>query len=289
MAPRNECQQPSFPPVRACLFGMDGLLLDTEDKATECRNRILAKYGRPNLPWHIKAQMMGRPGMEAGMIYWAWAELTITPEEHAAELAAHQREIFPSAAPLPGVEKLLGDLSDTHQGGGGGGHRVHLALATSSSRASLPLKTSHLPPTLFAAFEVVVAGDDERVSADRGKPLPNISIYLAALRGLNESLLPLIDDDDGEEHVQGVEAARRAGMRGVWCPHPMLERELGGVGGHAEVLAGLTGAAGADFEANTLGEIGDGWGEYLPSLENFPFAKYGIVLAEKDTSPSEES
>ncbi|KAL8408385.1 hypothetical protein RB594_006990 [Gaeumannomyces avenae] len=218
---------------------MDKLLLDTEDKATEYRNKILAKYGHPNLPWHIEANIMGRPGMEAGMIYWAWAELTITPEEHAAELAAHQREISPSAAPLAGVEKLLSDLSDTHQGGGGGGHRVHLAL-----------KTSHLPPTLFAAFEAVVTGDDERVSADRGKPLPDI--YLAALRAPNESQLPLLDDDDGEEEeeqqqpkpirpdeclvledsVQGVEAARRAGMRVIWCPHPMLERELGGVGGH---------------------------------------------------------
>ena len=41
---------------------MDGLLLDTEDIYTKCNNMILQEYGRPNLPWEIKAQLQGRPG-----------------------------------------------------------------------------------------------------------------------------------------------------------------------------------------------------------------------------------
>lgn len=50
-----------FPNVRACLFDMDGLLLDTEDIYTACNNVILQEYGRPKLPWKIKAQLQGRP------------------------------------------------------------------------------------------------------------------------------------------------------------------------------------------------------------------------------------
>ena len=54
----------SFPKVRACLFDMDGLLLDTEDIYTLCNNVILHQCGRPSLPWNIKAQLQGRPGPE---------------------------------------------------------------------------------------------------------------------------------------------------------------------------------------------------------------------------------
>ena len=40
---------------------MDGLLIDSEDKYTVCTNDVLREYGKPDLPWHIKAQMQGRP------------------------------------------------------------------------------------------------------------------------------------------------------------------------------------------------------------------------------------
>lgn len=71
----------SFPPVRACLFDMDGLLLDTEDLYTLCINLILEKYGRPKLPWSIKAKLQGRPGPQANKLLHDWAQLPITPEE----------------------------------------------------------------------------------------------------------------------------------------------------------------------------------------------------------------
>lgn len=43
---------------------MDGLLIDSEDLYTICTNEILAEYGKPKLPWNIKAQLQGRPGPE---------------------------------------------------------------------------------------------------------------------------------------------------------------------------------------------------------------------------------
>ena len=61
-------ESPKFSPVRACLFDMDGLLLNTEDMYTSCNNAILHKYNRPSLPWAIKAQMQGRPGPEVSSI-----------------------------------------------------------------------------------------------------------------------------------------------------------------------------------------------------------------------------
>jgi len=43
---------------------MDGLLIDSEDLYTICTNELLHEYGKPDLPWNIKAQMQGRPGPE---------------------------------------------------------------------------------------------------------------------------------------------------------------------------------------------------------------------------------
>ncbi len=37
----------SFPPVRACIFDVDGLLINSEDIYTEAMNNILHEYGRP--------------------------------------------------------------------------------------------------------------------------------------------------------------------------------------------------------------------------------------------------
>lgn len=46
---------------------MDGLLLDTEDRYTMITNAILQEYGKPLLPWDIKAQLQGRPQPEVRM------------------------------------------------------------------------------------------------------------------------------------------------------------------------------------------------------------------------------
>ena len=71
----------SFPPVRACLFDMDGLLIDSEDKYTDVTNAILREFGRPDLPWHIKATLQGRSGPAAGKIFSEWAQLPLTYTE----------------------------------------------------------------------------------------------------------------------------------------------------------------------------------------------------------------
>ena len=49
-----------FPPVRLCIFDVDGLLIDSEDIYTEIYNNILHEYGKPNLPWSVKAKQQSR-------------------------------------------------------------------------------------------------------------------------------------------------------------------------------------------------------------------------------------
>ena len=47
---------------------MDGLLIDSEDKYTAITNSILQEYGKPTLPWSIKAQLQGRPQPEVCLL-----------------------------------------------------------------------------------------------------------------------------------------------------------------------------------------------------------------------------
>lgn len=282
---------------------MDGLLLDTEDIYTHCINILLAKYGRPSLPWSIKAKLQGRPGPQANELFHSWAQLPISNEDYIAQYSALQREHFPSCKALPGVEQLLSDLGRTRwwdvkdnkdngeSKGDGDGKRVHIALATSSNSANFALKTAHLTD-LFTVFSAPrrVLGDDPRIQPGRGKPLPDI--YLLALDTINATLLPEgsppIRPEEClvfEDSVPGVEAGRRAGMRVIWCPHPQL-RELYR-GREDDILAGRMGEAGAGVDEHQLGEVGDGWAELLETLEGFPYEKYGIAVPPREVEGDE--
>jgi pseudouridine-5'-monophosphatase len=282
-------RQSNTPPprIRAALFDMDGLLIDSEDLYTISTNTILERYGKPPIPWSIKAQLQGRPGPQAGQIFHQWAQLPISREEFMAQQRELQTKLFPSTKPLPGVMELLAGLKK---------RGVHMALATSSHAANFKLKSAHLNE-LFKYFapEHQVLGDDPRIPAGRGKPAPEI--YLLALSTLNKTLetqgQPPIQPEEClvfEDSVPGVESGRRAGMQVVWCPHPELLVEY--KGREPAVLAGLTGEHKDDEEQQLQkteveeaqgkrsvgmpGEIDDGWARLLKSLEDFPYDSYGM-------------
>ena len=276
----------SFPPVRACIFDVDGLLIDSEDAYTLVTNTILRENNRPDLPWKIKAQLQGRPAPQAGVIFREWAKLPISEEEFLARSMELQAEAFKHCKPLPGVEVLLKRLAAAEP-------KVHMALGTSSIRRNYDIKTKPMTE-MFSVFKEaqIVTGADPRIPNGRGKPLPDI--YLVALQTINEHINetgtgePEIKPEECivfEDSVPGIEAGRRAGMRVVWCPHPGLLNEYAGK--EKEVLAGRTGEhKEEDIELKGssiikgspghVGEIDDGWAEQLRTLEDFDFGKYRI-------------
>lgn len=282
--------QKSLPAIRACLFDMDGLLIDSEDKYTICTNEVLREFGKPDIPWHIKCQLQGRPSPAAGKIFQDWAQLPIPREEFYRKTQALQRKYFPTCAPLAGIPQLLQTISKRTD------PKIEMALATSSARMNFELKTGHLGD-LFSVFqqENRVLGDDPRIGAGRGKPAPDI--YLVALETINARLrregqreITPAECLVFEDSVPGVESGRRAGMQAVWVPHPGLLNEF--KGREEAVLAGQTGEHKEIEEKNeeigvverdgqgrkkgAPGEIGDGWARLLPSLEKFPYADYQI-------------
>ena len=259
---------------------MDGLLINTEDLYTLCANNVLEKYGKPPLPWSIKAQLMSVPGSTTGDVFHNWAQLPIRREQFAREQTEQQVLHFPECEPLPGAQKLLSDLKDARTNTNS---YVEIALASSSKRYQYDLKVRR-PETkkLLSTFheDRLILGDDSRLQRGRGKPAPDI--YLLALQVINSSLegsCAKISPEEClvlEDSVPGVEAGRRAGMRIVWVPHPGLAAEY--TGREKEVLAGRTGLVEIGDKWQ-LGDVDDGWAEQLPSLEMFPFERFGVEVS----------
>lgn len=208
-------------------------------------------------------------------------------------LSAQHDERFRRSELLPGVQELLHNLS----------HRVNppvcMGLASTSSRSLFEIKTSHLPSirdTFPAQFCVFV--DDITAAGMQGKPAPDV--FLLVLQHINSTL-----EEEGmrediqpreclvfEDSIAGVEAARQAGMRVVWVPHPGLLAVC--EGWIDEVLQGTTERVGEEvgplFPRSDPCSVGrqhgdscvskseDGWAECITSLLQFRYDRYGIHL-----------
>lgn len=270
----------SFPAVRACIFDMDGLLINSEDILTLCTNHLLEKYGRPIFTSSIRAQLMGVPDSTNGDIFHNWAKLPISREEFTRELKEQMQLRFPDCEPLPGAQTILSNLNRASSAPSG--DKIKLALASSTKSHAYRLKTSK-PETqeLLNFFQPGnrILGDDSRLRKGRNKPAPDI--YLVALESLNSargSHEKAIEPNEClvfEDSVAGVESGRRAGMRVVWVPHPdvAVEYRLK----EKEVLAARSAMFNLGDE-HQLGEIDDGWAESIASLRDFNYEKYGIAL-----------
>ncbi|KAI4283771.1 MAG: hypothetical protein L6R38_001936 [Xanthoria sp. 2 TBL-2021] len=294
--------QPAFPTVRACIFDVDGLLINSEDIYTEIYNKILHSYGKPSLKWTTKAlqQSRGKIGHERLI---SSTSLPLTVAEFQAEVANHHAP-FTNCHPLPGVLTLLQTLSTASP-------PIYLAMASSTTKSFFATKTSHLPSlTSYFAPRTCLFRDDEDMQTKKGKPAGDI--FLLAMERINASLT---DANSGGEDIQrlrageclvfedsiaGVAAGRAAGMRVCWVPHEGLREVCKGL--EREVLAGNMNeveerllaleADRASIGPEVVGPIGegkadgtgrvdrlvseDGWAEMIGSLEQFDYARYGI-------------
>jgi HAD superfamily hydrolase (TIGR01509 family) len=215
--------------LRAVIFDMDGVLIDSEPIATRVITREARKFGAEITHEDLEA---GR-GM-LGRVFWAFikkryrlpesAEYYMNAFDVGKEIAEYSPEIL-----APGCRELLADLREAS---------VLIGLATSGSRRRVEAVLEIMQWT--ETFDTVVCAAD----VTEGKPDPEIFLLAAERLGVAPGNC-LVFEDSG----RGIEAARAAGMVAVGYT---------GLGATADSLAAADHLL-ADFRNVTVADLRGVW------------------------------
>ncbi len=189
----------------ACLFDLDGLLLDTEPLHARAWSEAAGQFGR-RLSDAELLTLRGRRRLDCARQVREWIGETAWPPPTIEALLAVRQPIAESllvhARPMPGAPELVSRCRQLD---------LPMALVTSSSRPAVALKAA--PHPWLAQIEVRVHGDDPELVA--GKPAPDG--FLLAARRLG---VAAADCWAFEDSPAGTEAALAAGCHvHVLLPH----------------------------------------------------------------------
>lgn len=179
-------------PIRAVVFDLDGLMVNTEDVFSLSGIELLARRGR-QMTSEIHHAMLGRRPAEAFDILRQITGIT----ESAEQLMAETRQIFESLQDehlqiMPGLPELLSEVRT---------RRLPKAVATSSPADYLSFMLQRFRLDDHFAFHLTA--EDVR----RGKPDPEIYLRAAELLSVPpESMLVLEDSEAGTRAAAGAGA-----------------------------------------------------------------------------------
>ena len=184
--------------VRAVVFDMDGLLVDTETIAREVMTQAAEALGR-ELPYDVFLRMVGMNFVASGKILAAhygdgfdvdafWAEST----------RRYQTTLAAGVVLKAGVVELLDYLDQ---------ERIPRAVATSSPHHDVDRNLGQ--HGLKERFDAIVARGDY----EHGKPAPDPFLKAAAALGVEPSHCLALEDSHN-----GIRAAHAAGMMAVMVP-----------------------------------------------------------------------
>ena len=204
----------------ACIFDMDGVLIDSGVWHRAAWQALLAEVGldpaRPDF-WRLT---IGRPGEEAVPLLLG----KTLPDREARRLARRKRDLYVELARggLRAVEGAPAFIEHLARRG------IPRAVGTSASRMDVERMLGAVG--LRRHFEVVVTSEDVRL----GKPDPEVYVLAARRLGAAPGACVVFEDS-----VVGIQAARRAGMRAIGVTTAYGEEELRAAGAEAVI---------ADFE-----------------------------------------
>jgi HAD superfamily hydrolase (TIGR01509 family) len=185
-----------MPVPAACLFDLDGLLLDTEPLHSEAWHQAAHHFGLGLTVDQLLA-LRGRRRFDCAeqVRQWIGQAGQVVPTVDAL-LAVRQpiaERLLPLAQPMPGAVTLIAACQD---------RKVPMAMVTSSSRAAVALKEA--PHPWLESIAVRVHGDDPALGA--GKPAPDPYRLAAQRLGVDPRDCWAFEDSQA-----GVQSALAAG------------------------------------------------------------------------------
>jgi len=191
----------------ACLFDLDGLLLDTEPLHAQAWHQAAEQFGCLLSGEQLLA-LRGRRRLDCAAQVIAWIQEAGGRAPSSDALLAVRQPIAEAllihAQPTPGAVALVERCVAL---------AIPMALATSSSRAAVALKTA--PHPWLEAITTRVHGDDPALTA--GKPAPDVFLLAAARLGVAPDQSWAFEDSPA-----GAQAARAAGCQVFVVPPSQL-------------------------------------------------------------------
>jgi HAD superfamily hydrolase (TIGR01509 family) len=184
--------------VRAVVFDMDGVLVDTERYWDAARRQVAATAGGR---WHSKAtaDMMGMSAPEWSRYMHDELGVDLDPEEINGRVVEQVLERVEKGPPLlPGAAEAVESLAA----------RWPLGLASSANR---PVIDAVLEASGLARFFAATVSSEE---VERGKPAPDV--YLAAAEALDVDPKNVVAIEDS---ASGIRSAAAAEMTVVAIPN----------------------------------------------------------------------
>jgi beta-phosphoglucomutase family hydrolase len=202
--------------TRACIFDMDGVLIDSGAHHRRAWQALVKELGVKPLDPEFWRLSIGRRAEDAVPLILGRA----VPIEEARRLAHRKRELYGELSrhgteTVEGVVAFIDELTRL---------RVRRAVGTSATRPDVDALLGALD--LLARFDAVVTAED----VTRGKPDPQV--YLEAARRL---AVPPAECLVFEDAVSGVQAARTAGMRAIGVTTAHTGAELTAAGAEAVI------------------------------------------------------
>ncbi|MGH3923166.1 MAG: HAD family hydrolase [Pseudonocardiaceae bacterium] len=185
--------------VRAVVFDLDGVLVDSEQLWDVVRRGVAAEAGRP-WPTEATRAMQGMSTAEWSAYLTDTVGIPAEPDEVAATVIDRMTAQYDTRLPLlPGAVEVVGRL----------GRRWPLGLASSSPRRLID--TVLKAAGLAQRFQVSVS--TEEVGA--GKPSPAVYQTVVQMLGVNPGQAIAIEDSSN-----GLRSAATAGLGVLAVPHP---------------------------------------------------------------------
>ena len=198
--------------IKAVIFDMDGVMIDSEPLWEKAERILLARRGIDYNPTY-RDKIVGLNQKDSGRLLKETFNLPETIEELLSERIDLIVRIYEEELELvPGIKSFLRELKE---------NGFLIAMASSS-----PLRVINLVLNKFSLnefFSVVVSGE----SVEFGKPAPDIYLFTAGKLGACPEQGRRIEPSECvviEDSINGVKSAKSAGMHCIAIPDKRLSR-----------------------------------------------------------------